>query len=57
MRLREISTPGIVMSGNREEGVLLGTVRPGPLPPGRGWLVTRREGTRLVQLLDLPSQV
>ncbi|BCJ59701.1 hypothetical protein Jiend_31230 [Micromonospora endophytica] len=38
MRLREISTPGIVMSGNRDEGVLLGTVRPGPLPPGvAGW--------------------
>jgi S-DNA-T family DNA segregation ATPase FtsK/SpoIIIE len=56
MRLRELSTPGIVMSGNRDEGVLLGTVRPGPLPPGRGWLVTRRGGTRLVQLVDLPSR-
>ncbi|MET8148618.1 type VII secretion protein EccCa [Actinoplanes sp. NPDC049668] len=56
MRLRELSTPGIVMSGDRDEGVLLGTVRPGPLPPGRGWLVTRRGGTRLVQLLDLPSR-
>lgn len=57
MRLREISTPGIVMSGSRDEGVLLGNVRPGPLPPGRGWLVTRREGTRLVQLVNLPSRV
>jgi len=56
MRLRELSTPGTVMSGNREEGVLLGTVRPGPLPPGRGWLVTRREGTRLVQLVHLPAR-
>ncbi|MDG4762753.1 type VII secretion protein EccCa [Solwaraspora sp. WMMD406] len=54
MRLRELSTPGIVMSGNRDEGVLLGTVRPGPLPPGRGWLVARRGGTRLVQLVHLP---
>jgi S-DNA-T family DNA segregation ATPase FtsK/SpoIIIE len=49
-RLRELSTPGLVMSGDREEGPLLGTVRPGPMPPGRGWLVTRREGARLVQL-------
>ncbi|MBX7270173.1 type VII secretion protein EccCa [Micromonospora sp. Llam7] len=56
MRLREISTPGIVMSGNRDEGVLLGTVRPGPLPPGRGWLVSRRGGTRLVQLVHLPQR-
>jgi S-DNA-T family DNA segregation ATPase FtsK/SpoIIIE len=53
-RLRELSTPGLVLSGDREEGTLLGTVRPGPLPPGRGWLVTRREGVRLVQLGYLP---
>jgi S-DNA-T family DNA segregation ATPase FtsK/SpoIIIE len=54
-RLRELSSPGLVMSGDREEGVLLGTVRPGPLPPGRGWLVTRREGARLVQVAHLPA--
>jgi S-DNA-T family DNA segregation ATPase FtsK/SpoIIIE len=53
-RLRELSTPGLVMSGSPDEGVLLGTVRPGPLPAGRGHLVTRREGTRLVQLAHLP---
>ncbi|BBH65135.1 type VII secretion protein EccC [Actinoplanes sp. OR16] len=53
-RLRELSTPGLVMSGSPEEGVLLGTVRPEPLPPGRGRLVTRREGTRLIQLAHLP---
>ncbi|GAA5197011.1 type VII secretion protein EccC [Rugosimonospora acidiphila] len=53
-RLRELSTPGLVLSGDREEGALLGTVRPGPLPPGRGWLVTRREGVRLIQLGYLP---
>jgi len=49
-RLRELSSPGIVMSGSRDEGVLLGTVRPGPQPPGRGWLVGRRHGERLVQV-------
>jgi S-DNA-T family DNA segregation ATPase FtsK/SpoIIIE len=53
-RLRELSTPGLVLSGDRDEGALLGTVRPGPQPPGRGWLVTRREGVRLVQLAHLP---
>jgi S-DNA-T family DNA segregation ATPase FtsK/SpoIIIE len=53
-RLRELSTPGLVLGGDREEGALLGTVRPGPQPPGRGWLVTRREGVRLVQLGYLP---
>jgi DNA segregation ATPase FtsK/SpoIIIE, S-DNA-T family len=48
-RLRDLATPGIVMSGDREDGPLLGNVRLGSLPPGRGWLVTRREGARLIQ--------
>ena len=54
LRLRELSTPGVVMSGSREEGALVGPVRPGPLPPGRGWMVTRKEGVRLVQLAWAP---
>jgi DNA segregation ATPase FtsK/SpoIIIE, S-DNA-T family len=53
-RLRELGMPGLVMSGEREEGGLVGGVRPGPQPPGRGWLVTRRDGVRLVQLAHLP---
>ncbi|WP_433834234.1 type VII secretion protein EccCa [Actinoplanes sp. CA-015351] len=53
-RLRELSAPGLVMSGSPEEGVLLGTVPARPMPPGRGHLVTRREGTRLIQLAYLP---
>ncbi|MDG4794375.1 type VII secretion protein EccCa [Micromonospora sp. WMMD1082] len=55
-RLRELSTSGLVMSGSPEEGALVGPVRPGPLPPGRGRLFTRREGVRLVQLAHLPPQ-
>ncbi len=50
MRLRELGSPGIIMSGDRDEGVLLGNVRPQQLPAGRGWMVTRREGARLVQV-------
>ncbi|GAA1741475.1 type VII secretion protein EccCa [Luedemannella helvata] len=50
MRLRELGSSGIVMAGDKNEGILLGNVKPGPQPPGRGWLVTRREGARLVQL-------
>ena len=53
-RLREVGSPGILLSGDRDEGTLLGNVRPSPLPPGRGWLVTRREGARLIQLANLP---
>ncbi|MEV0427010.1 type VII secretion protein EccCa [Micromonospora sp. NPDC050495] len=54
-RLRELSTPGLVMSGGPEEGALVGQVKAGPLPPGRGRLVTRRDGVRLVQLAHLPT--
>lgn len=54
-QLRDLATPGLVMSGDPGEGALVGSVRPGPLPPGRGRLVTRREGVRLVQLAYLPE--
>src|SRR5688500_6536862 len=48
-RLRELEMPGLVMSGSRDEGVLLGNVRPSAQPPGRGFLVRRSDGTNLVQ--------
>jgi len=54
-RLRELATTGLVMSGDPDEGPLVGPVRPGPLPAGRGRLVTRKTGTRLVQLAHLPA--
>ncbi|GAB1694892.1 type VII secretion protein EccCa [Krasilnikovia sp. M28-CT-15] len=53
-RLRELSAPGLVMSGPADEGALLGPVKPTAMPPGRGRLLTRREGVRLVQLSHLP---
>ncbi|GGL03499.1 type VII secretion protein EccCa [Mangrovihabitans endophyticus] len=53
-RLRELASPGLVMAGPPDEGALIGTVKPGPMPPGRGRLITRREGVRLVQLAHLP---
>ncbi|OLR93162.1 type VII secretion protein EccCb [Actinokineospora bangkokensis] len=49
-KLREIGTPGLVMSGSRDEGILLGRVRPAPLPPGRGTLVSRRSEEELMQV-------
>jgi ESX secretion system protein EccC len=55
-RLRELSTPGIVMSGNPDEGPLLGNVTPVPMPPGRGTLVERKAGRQLVQLAWLPPE-
>ncbi|MGE2718215.1 type VII secretion protein EccCa [Mycolicibacterium celeriflavum] len=48
-RMREIGCVGVMMSASPDDGVLLGSVRPSPQPPGRGTLITRAEGERLVQ--------
>ncbi|GAA0522721.1 type VII secretion protein EccCa [Saccharopolyspora thermophila] len=54
-RLRDIGSPGLLMSGDKDEGPLLGGLKPEPLPPGRAWLVGRRHPARLVQLAWLPQ--
>jgi S-DNA-T family DNA segregation ATPase FtsK/SpoIIIE len=48
-RMREVGCMGLMMRASPEEGVLLGTVRPSPQPPGRGTLITR-SGERVVQV-------
>jgi ESX secretion system protein EccC len=48
-RVREMGSPGLVMSGSKDEGALVGGVRPQPQPPGRGLFAERRTGVRLVQ--------
>lgn len=52
--LRDLAPMGLVMNGNKDEGVLLGTVRPSVYPPGRGVLITRSGGEQLVQIADMP---
>ncbi|QUH03942.1 type VII secretion protein EccCa [Saccharopolyspora erythraea] len=54
-RLRDIGSPGLLMSGDKDEGPLLGGLKPELLPPGRAWLVGRRHAARLVQLAWLPK--
>ena len=49
-RLRETGSPGLIMSGDPQEGALLGTQRASALPPGRGYLVRRNLRTTLVQV-------
>ncbi len=49
-RLRDLGCMGLMMSANPEDGVLLGSVRPSPLPPGRGTLVTRSHPDQLIQV-------
>jgi S-DNA-T family DNA segregation ATPase FtsK/SpoIIIE len=38
------------MNGSPDEGALVESVKPAPLPPGRATLVDRRRGARRVQL-------
>ncbi|WP_235734342.1 FtsK/SpoIIIE domain-containing protein [Nocardioides alcanivorans] len=48
--IRDLAMPGIMLSGNPEEGPLLGNLRPEHSGPGRGRLVTRASGVQVVQL-------
>ena len=53
-RLRESRQPGLILSGDRNDGPLLGQVRPSLQPPGRGTLVSRRNGALLTQAAFSP---
>jgi len=53
-RLRDVGSMGLLMSGHKDEGPLLGGLKPEALPPGRGRLVSRRGDPKLVQLAWLP---
>jgi DNA segregation ATPase FtsK/SpoIIIE, S-DNA-T family len=48
-RMKDMANPALVLSGSKDEGTLFSDVRPRPLPPGRGFFVERRTGTRLIQ--------
>ena len=48
-RIREMGSPGVLLSGSKDEGALLGSVKMEPLPPGRGRYVHRRTGAMLIQ--------
>jgi S-DNA-T family DNA segregation ATPase FtsK/SpoIIIE len=53
-RLRDLNTPGILLSGDRLEGPLIGPQAPALQPAGRGFLVRRQEPTCLVQIAWTP---
>jgi S-DNA-T family DNA segregation ATPase FtsK/SpoIIIE len=52
--LKDMSVDGFLMSVPKDEGVLLGDVRPAMYPTGRGMLVSRTRGRELVQISQLP---
>jgi len=47
--MRDMGTPGVLLSGSKDEGAVLGSVKMEPLPPGRGRFVHRKLGSVLVQ--------
>ncbi|WP_367136031.1 type VII secretion protein EccCb [Saccharothrix sp. HUAS TT1] len=49
-KLKEIAAPVLIGSGSRDEGVIVGDLKPAPEPPGRGTLVTRKSGHQRVQV-------
>ncbi len=53
-RLHEVGTPGIILSGDRQEGPVIGAHRASEQPPGRGLLVHRRKPAVLVQTAVMP---
>jgi S-DNA-T family DNA segregation ATPase FtsK/SpoIIIE len=53
-RMRESRQPGLLLSADRDEGQLIGSVRGSQQPQGRGTLVSRRHGTMLVQTAYTP---
>ncbi|RCG32639.1 type VII secretion protein EccCa [Sphaerisporangium album] len=53
-RLKDMASPAVILSGDRDEGVLFG-VRAHPLPPGRAYYVDRRSGSRLIQTAYLAT--
>ncbi|MGV9304762.1 type VII secretion protein EccCa [Nonomuraea sp. NPDC003727] len=53
-KIKDMASPALVMSGNKDEGYVFGNIRPQPLPVGRGYFVDRKSGARLIQTAYLP---
>ncbi|QLY31871.1 type VII secretion protein EccCa [Nocardia huaxiensis] len=52
--MKNLSVDTLIMSGPRDEGKLIGDVRPMKLPPGRGILVSRTRGQEMMHIAHLP---
>lgn len=53
-RLRDLSTDTILMSGDRDEGFIIGRARMQKLVAGRGELISRTRGSEMIQVGYLP---
>jgi DNA segregation ATPase FtsK/SpoIIIE, S-DNA-T family len=52
--LRDAGCVALLMSGSPDEGLVIGSARPAPMPPGRGTLITRQGNSQLVQVAWSP---
>ena len=50
-------SPGLLLSGNPDEGALIGRTKPTPQPPGRGRIVSRELGEQVLQLAWQPPRL
>jgi S-DNA-T family DNA segregation ATPase FtsK/SpoIIIE len=49
-RIREVSSSGLILAGDRAEGAIIGPHRASEQVPGRGLLVMRRRAAELIQV-------
>jgi len=54
-RVRELHSPGLILSGDPGEGPLIGTHRATGQPAGRGLLIRRKQRPLLVQTVDVTA--
>lgn len=52
--MRDLAAPGILLSGNPDEGQLIGNVKATPAVPGRAKVITRERGLQIMQLAYAP---
>ena len=55
--VRDLGAPGILLSGNPDEGMLIGRVKPSVQPPGRGRIISRDLGDRVFQSAWQPPRL
>lgn len=55
-KMKDISSPGMVGSGSKDEGQLWGNLKPSQQPPGRGTMISRKVGQQRVQLAWIPPE-
>ncbi len=54
--IRDLGSPGILLSGSPDEGMLIGRVKASPQPPGRARIVSRDLGDQVFQTAWQPPR-